>query len=49
MAGPKSGVAIKIMDLELSAIYTHCYGHGLNLAVQDSIKHVKIMTIQYDS
>lgn len=31
------------MDLEPKALYTHCYGHALNLAVQDSIKHVKIM------
>ena len=48
MAGPKSGVA-KIMDLELKALYTHCYGHAFNLAVQDSIKHVKIIEDTLDT
>ena len=38
MSGHKSGVAKKIMDLESRALYTHCYGHALNLAAQDSIK-----------
>ena len=49
MAGSKSGVAKKIMDLEPKALYTHCYGHALNLAVQDSIKHVKIMKDTLDT
>ena len=35
MSGHKSGVAKKI---ESRALYTHCYGHALNLAAQDSIK-----------
>ena len=43
MSGQKSGVAKMMMDLEHRALYTHCYGHALNLAAQDSIKHIKIM------
>ena len=36
MSGVKSGVAAKILHLEYRALYTHCYGHTLNLAVQES-------------
>ena len=49
MAGHKSGVAKGIMELEPRALYTHCYGHALNLAVQDSIKHVKLMKDTLDT
>ena len=38
MSGIRSGVATKISLLEPRALYTHCYGHVLNLAVQDGIK-----------
>ena len=43
MSGSKSGVATKILDLEPRALYTHCYGHALNLATQDTLKGIKIM------
>ena len=49
MSGHKSGVAEKIMDLESRALYTHCYGHALNLAAQDSIKQIKIMEDTLDT
>ena len=29
--------------LEQKALYTHCYGHALNLATEDAIKHSKVM------
>ena len=32
MAGAKKGVAKQIMDIERHALFTHCYGHTLNLA-----------------
>ena len=38
MAGCKTGVATTILRKEQRALYTHCYGHALNLAVQDSVK-----------
>ena len=41
MSGQKSGVAKRISELEHRALYTCCYGHSLNLAAQDSIKHIK--------
>ena len=36
MSGAKSGVVKWIQDLEPRAVFTHCYGHSLNLAVSDS-------------
>ena len=38
MSGIKSGVAKQIADIEPKAIFTHCYGHALNLAVADTVK-----------
>ena len=43
MSGPHSGVAKKISDLESGSVYTHCYGHSLNLACMDTIKSSKVM------
>ena len=38
MSGCRSGVAKRIMDDEPKAIYTHCYGHSLDLAISDTVK-----------
>ena len=43
MSGSNSGVAAQITSLEHRALYTHCYGHALNLATQDALRGVKIM------
>ena len=44
MSGSKSGVASQIIAEEPRALYTHCYGHALNLATQeDSLKGVHLM------
>jgi hypothetical protein len=42
MSGSRNGVATQIMAEEKRAVYTHCYGHALNLAVGDAIKKSKI-------
>ena len=36
MRGARKGVAAIITQEESRALYTHCYGHALNLAVADS-------------
>ena len=41
MARIRSGLAAKIINLESRALYTHFYGHALNLAVQDMLKALK--------
>ena len=38
MSGAKNGVAKQISDIEPRAIFSHCYGHALNLAVCDTLK-----------
>eukprot|EP00731_Ephydatia_muelleri_P007654 Em0003g1902a len=43
MSGCKAGVAKLILDEEPRAIYTHCYGHSLNLACNDTIKQCAIV------
>lgn len=43
MTGAKKGVATQIRDQEQRAIYTHCYGHALNLAIGDTVKQSKVM------
>jgi hypothetical protein len=43
MSGARSGVATIISSEEPRAVYTHCYGHSLNLAVGDTVKQSKLM------
>ena len=38
MTGVRNGVAKQLTDEESQAIFTHCYGHALNLAVGDTVK-----------
>ena len=49
MSGSKSGVATRLLALEPRALYTHCYGHALNLAAQDALKSVKVMADALDT
>ena len=39
----KGGVAARITALEPRAVFTHCYGHALNLSVGDTIKQSSAM------
>ena len=41
MSGAKSGVAKRILEIEPRALFTHCYGHSLNLAACDTMKLLK--------
>lgn len=43
MKGAKSGVATQLLSDESRAIYIHCYGHALNLAISDTVKGSKVM------
>ena len=44
ISGCKSGIAKSITDIESRALYTHCYGHSLNLAMGSTIKNIKVLT-----
>ena len=48
MSGSKTGVATKLLSEEKRAVYSHCYGHALNLAVADTIKQCKICSDALD-
>ena len=48
MSGVKKVVAKSITDVEPRAIYTHCYGHALNLGVSDCIKKSKVIKSALD-
>ena len=43
MSGVRNGVATQIKRENSKALYTHCYGHALNLAVGDVIKSIKLL------
>ena len=43
MARKKSGVDTQIRKLDPRALYTHCYGHALNLACNDYVKRCKLI------
>ena len=43
ISGIRNGVATQICKEEPRAVYTHCYGHSLNLAAADAIKQSKVM------
>ena len=43
MSGVRSRVVKKILHEEPRAVYTHCYGHALNLACSDAVKCFKLM------
>jgi len=43
MSGIRSGVATQISSEESRALYTHCYGHSLDLAACDTIKRSKVV------
>ena len=49
MSGAKSGVAKQLTDEEPRALYTHCYGHALNLACGDTIKWCKLFQDTLDT
>ena len=42
MSGIRQGTATKFLLQEPRALYNHCYGDALNLAVGDTIKQVRL-------
>ena len=43
MSGIRTGVAKRISDEEPRAVFTHCYGHSLNVACSDTVKKSKLL------
>ena len=42
MSGSKTGVQSHFLQREPRALFTHCYGHSLSLAVGDALKSNKV-------
>ena len=49
MSGAKSGVAARMQAVESRAVFTHCYGHALNLACAHTIRQSKLMRDALDT
>ena len=49
MKGHVLGVSTQLLQEEPRAIFTHCYGHSLNLACQDTIRSIKVVKDALDS
>ena len=49
MSGAKSGVAARVRAEEPRAVFTHSYGHSLNLACADTIRQSKLMCDALDT
>lgn len=49
IAGVRSGAASRITASEQKALFSHCYGHSLNLATQDTLKAAKIIGDSLDT
>ena len=43
MSGSRSGVAKLVQDKEPRTLYTHCYGHSLNLAASNMLQKIIIL------
>ena len=49
MAGSRNGLKTQILQEEPRALFTHCYGHSLNLAVADAIKSLSFLQSNMDT
>ena len=49
MSGKHSGVAKRIQEEEPRALFTHCYGHSLNLAASDTVRNCKVLRSALDT
>lgn len=49
MRGERTGLKTRILEQNEKAIYVHCYGHSLNLAIQDAVRSVHLVKIMLDT
>ena len=49
MSGIRQGTAAQFLLQEPRALYNHCYGHALNLAVGDTIKQIRLLRDTLDT
>ena len=44
MSGAKNGMPTQILKEEKRTVYTHCYGHALNVAAGDSVSKSAVLS-----
>ena len=49
MTGSRNGVATQICEEEPKALFLHCCGHALNLAVSDTVKGCQVVKDALDT
>ena len=49
MKGHKNGVVTINKSKNPKCLYTHCYGHTLNLAINDTVKNIQILSDTFDT
>lgn len=49
MSGQKTGAQTKVKKESPKSLYTHCYGHALNLVVKDSCNKVPALKDAFDT
>ena len=47
-SGKHTGVCTQIQKKEPRAMYIHCMGHSLNLAVQNTCRSIQVMSAAFD-
>ena len=43
MTGHRKGVVVQIKEEQKRSLYTHCYAHSLNLAIDDTMKNSAVL------
>ena len=49
MSGTKTGVATQFKSLNKKMLFTHCYGHALNLAIKDTCFNVDCLKETFET
>ena len=49
ISGEKAGVATQIKAINSKCLYTHCYGHALNLSVKDACTKIQCLKDTFDT
>ena len=43
MSGARTGIAVQIAEKEARAVYLHCAGHTLHVALQDAVRQILLI------
>ena len=49
MSGAKTGVATQLKEINKKMLFTHCYGHALNLAIKDACTKITCLNETFET